>query len=263
MLDDLANASWGTLSLILGTSFVLYYIASAVYSWSRLRKVPAASFLANFSYLWVARETYSGRQYWMHRDLHRKHGLLVRVGPNEIVTNDVATIKRISGTDERWARDPYYKTGKFNPYHENLFSRLDPKEHRWAKSRASAAYSGRDTPDLEVGVNELVNTLISTIGSRYATSTPSAPVPPLLDMGKVSCYFTLDVITRLAFGKEFGYLDEEKDHYGFLGSLHDLWPQMSTCADVPWIRKFLFSPTFLALAGPKPTDKAGFGALMG
>lgn len=88
-------------------------------------------------------------------------------------------------------------------------------------------------------------------------------MPPLLDLYKTSGYFTLDVITRLAFGKEFGYLSEEKDHYNFMGSLHDLWPQMSTCADVPLIRNVLFSPFFLKLMGPKPTDKGGFGALMG
>ncbi|THZ19738.1 hypothetical protein D6C89_07579, partial [Aureobasidium pullulans] len=158
----------------------------------------------------------------------------------------------------RPARDPFYLTGKFNPYHDNLFSRLDLKEHKWAKSRTLAAYSGRKTLDLEVGVNNLIETLIAKIALKYAAPTANSQTACFLDLGKTSCYFTLDVITRLAFGREFSYLEHEKDHYNFLRSLHDLWPQMSTC-----IRKFLFSKPFLTLLGLKTTDKAGFGALIG
>lgn len=186
----------------------------------------------------------------------------MRVGPNSVVTNDPNVIRRITGVKEGWHRDSYYKAGKFNPYHDNLFSRLSPKEHTWAKSRTIAAYSGRETPDLEIGVNELVETLLERIENGYANHVDSLPTLPLMNLGKISNYFTIDVITRLAFGEAFGYLSEEKDHFNFLAGLHDLWPQMSSCADLPILRKILFSPTFLALLGPKPTDKMGFGALM-
>lgn len=268
----MASIDWATLVEIIAAISVLYYILTAIYSWNRLRAFPAASWSAHFSYLWLAKTTYSGRQYWVHRSLHKdSRGTsepFVRVGPNELVTNNPDVVKIISGTDERWRRDPFYITGRFNPYHDNLFSRLDPGEHRLAKSRTIAAYSGRETPDLEVGVDDVVKTLLSTMQGRYTTavnspSEDSCLVPPSLDLGKTSCYFTLDVITRLAFGQETGFLRADKDHYNFLGSLHELWPRMSTCADIPWIRKVLFSSFCLGLVGPKPTDKSGFGALMG
>ena len=73
----------------------------------------------------------------------------------------------------------------------------------------------------------------------------------------------MDVITRMGFGKAVGYLEDEKDHYDFLGTVDELWPRMSTVADVPWIRKFLFSPFVLKFVGPKTSDTKGFGALMG
>ena len=73
----------------------------------------------------------------------------------------------------------------------------------------------------------------------------------------------MDVITKLAFGQEFGFLQAEKDRYGFFKEVHSLWPQMSTVADVPWIRRIIFSKPFLKLLGPRPTDSHGFGALMG
>ncbi|TKW48238.1 hypothetical protein CTA1_4575 [Colletotrichum tanaceti] len=61
-------------------SLALWYVVSAVRAWHRLQHFPAPSLLASFSYLWLARTTYSGTQYWVHRELHRKHGPLVRVG---------------------------------------------------------------------------------------------------------------------------------------------------------------------------------------
>ncbi|GKT60929.1 pisatin demethylase [Colletotrichum tofieldiae] len=263
MSSFLITASYTSLLGAGAGILVFCYLLSALYSWNRLGAVPAASWTAHFSYLWLAKTTYSGRQYWVHRSLHKDKGPLVRVGPNEVVTNDPKLVRKISGTDERWARDPFYITGKFNPYHDNMFSILNPREHQLAKSRRLAAYSGRETPDLEIGMDTLVKTLIDMIETRYTSPVQDSRVPPLLDLGKTSCYFTLDVITRLAFGKEVGYLDSEKDHFGFLGSLHDLWPQMSTCADIPMLRKFLFSSFFLKFMGPKTTDKVGFGALMG
>lgn len=257
------SSSWITAFFICAGVSTLCYVVTAIYTWNRLRAFPAASWVAHFSYLWLAKTTYSGRQYWVHRELHKTRGPLVRVGPNEIVTDDPEMMRRINSTSSKWNRDPFYITGKFNPYHDNLFSRLDHQEHKAAKSRTISAYSGRETPDLEAGINRIVQTLIEVIGSKYATATAGSPVPPFLDLYHTSSYFTLDVITRLAFGKEFGYLSEQKDHYGFLHSLHNLWPQMSTCADIPWIRNTLFSPLFLKLLGPKPTDESGFGALMG
>ncbi|THY39203.1 hypothetical protein D6C98_10096 [Aureobasidium pullulans] len=141
----------------------------------RLAGVPAPSWTVHFSYLWLAMSTYSSKQYWIHKHLHKDLGPLVRIGPNEV-----------------------------------------------AKSRTLAAYSGRETPDLEVGVNNLIETLIAKIASKYAAPTANSQTACFLDLGKTSCYFTLDVITRLAFRREFGYLEHKKDHYNFLRSLHDL-----------------------------------------
>lgn len=219
------------------------------------------SYLASFSYLWLARTTYSGKQYWIHRDLHKKYGPLVRIGPNEILTDDPEIIKKISSARSAYSRDQWYITGRLNPYQDNMFTLLEPEVHNKAKAKLSSTYRGRGTPDLELAVNDQVNTLVRLLRQKYVSVTPNAS-QPLLDLGPLSSYFTMDVITRLAFGKEFGYLKDETDHYNFLQRLQELWPRMSTSADVPWIRNFLFSRTFLKVLGPKTTDKAGFGALM-
>ncbi|KAM0123762.1 hypothetical protein ACHAO1_011221 [Botrytis cinerea] len=260
MSNSILNLGSFACLLSLG-SIVLWYTISAVLAWYPLRKIPAPSFLATFSYLWLAKTTYSGKQYWIQRDLHKKYGPLVRIGPTDIITDDPEIIKKISSARSSHRRGDWYLTGRFNPYYDNMFTMLEPGPHAKAKARTAAAYSGRDMPDLEVGVNAQLQTLIGLMRSKYASNTVK-PHQPLLDLGQVSCFFTMDVITRLAFGEEFGYLKEETDQYGFLGEVRELWPRMSTSADTPWIRKFLFSPPLLKVLGPKPTDKTGFGALM-
>jgi hypothetical protein len=247
--------------LLLVGFFALWYTAKAAIAWYRLREFPAPSWIANFSYLWLGKTTYSGKQYWVHRELHKKYGPLVRIGPNEIITDDPDIIRKMSIARTHYARGDWYMTGRFNPYHDNSFTSLDPVKHSKDKARVSGIYNGREIgAELEPAIDEQVQQLIDLLRRKYAVPGEKQL---LLDLGKTSEFFTMDVITRLAFGQEFGYLKEEKDHYNFLEGVHDLWPQLSTMADVPWIRHILFSKTFLKLFGPKTTDKKGFGALMG
>ncbi|CBX99536.1 hypothetical protein LEMA_P087750.1 [Plenodomus lingam JN3] len=261
-LAQLSGSSWSSICLVCVTSLVFWRIKIAVTQYIRLRHIPSPSIFAAVSYIWLARTTYSGKQYWIHRDLHRQHGPLVRIGPNEITTDDPEILKKIASSGSTYSRGTWYLTGRFNPYHDNLFTILDPFAHKKAKTRSMPAYLGRDTPGLEVIINDKVKQLISILQRRYLAVLPGQD-PPLVDLGLISNYFTMDVITHLAFGHQVGYLQDEKDHYNFLGSVRKLWPQMSTSADVPWIRNILFSRPVLRFLGPKHTDKKGFGALMG
>lgn len=241
-------------------AFVTWYVVSALFTWWRLRQIPGP-FVAKFSYLWLGRTTHSGKQYYVHRELHKKYGPLVRIGPNYIITDEPDIIKNISSARSAFHRDGWYLTGRFNPYRDNLFTKLEPSVHSKAKLRLSGSYNGRETNNLEPNVDEQVQNLVGLLRRKYAVS-PQSSSRPLLDLGPTSNYFTLDVITKVAFGHEFGYLREETDLYNFMQHVRDLWPRMSTSADVPWIRRILFSKPFLLIFGPKTTDKDGFGALM-
>lgn len=237
-------------------SFTLWYIASSVFAWWKLRKFHSVSWFANFSYLWLAKTTYSGRMYWVHRELNNKHKL-VRVSPNELITGDPEIIHKINKERSGYHRGTWYTGGRLNPYYDNMFSQQDPTAHTKYKSRVAHGYTGREILDMEIGIDEQVSMLVSVMRDRYAHQHRH------LDLTELTTFFTMDVITRLAFGEAFGYLAQETDLYGFLGSLRALWPGTSAAADVSWARKILFSKPFLQLLGPSPRDKKGFGALMG
>ncbi|KAF7194939.1 Cytochrome P450 monooxygenase [Pseudocercospora fuligena] len=247
--------------------FILLAIAATgfatITSWWKLRHIPAASFWAPFTRLWIARITFSGKQYWKHREWHQKYGPLVRIGPQEVVTDSPAILRQINAINPSYNRGTYYKAGRFNPYHDNLFTTIEADAHSKARARSSAAYSGRETPGLEQRIDEQISTMMQLIRTKYAWSSAAKGDLQLLDLGHITNFFATDVISRIGFGYAIGYLQDDKDHYDFLGSIKRLWPYMSTIADLPWARAIFFSPLFLTLFGPKPTDRHGFGALMG
>lgn len=83
-----------------------------------------------------------------------------------------------------------------------------------------------------------------------------------MDFGEKASFFTLDVISDLAFGQAFGYLDSDEDVYEYLKITKAAIPFMMFVADVPVLADVLQSRLFRGLL-PSEADKAGFGAFIG
>ncbi|KAK9419585.1 putative Pisatin demethylase 7 [Seiridium unicorne] len=94
-----------------------------------------------------------------------------------------------------------------------MFTILDPEQHDKVKAMVAAAPSGRDTPGLESNVDDQVRSLIALIRGKYISSYGKLRA---LGLSGISVLFTLDVISKVALGDEFGYLRSEAD-------LHELY----------------------------------------
>ncbi|KAK8050652.1 Fumagillin dodecapentaenoate synthase [Apiospora phragmitis] len=255
------------IALVALAAFVLCYGAQAVVTWYRLRHIPGP-FLASFSYLWLGKVTRSTRQWYIYRDLPEQYGPLVRVGPNELSTDDPEIIRKISAVRSPYGKDSWYMGSRFNPYGDTMFTTLDVAAHDKQKAKTASAYSGRDTTALEGGVDEQVRELIALIRRKYLSkdvvANGSGVQEPsrLLDFSRIISFFTMDVITRAGFGQEFGYLKADEDLHDFLRSVRDNWSVIAVTLDVPWIRNVLYSDWFLRWFGPRTTDMAGMGKVM-
>ncbi|KAF4461893.1 pisatin demethylase, partial [Fusarium albosuccineum] len=183
----------------------------------------------------------------------------VRVGPNELITDDPEVLREVSGTKSAYAKTEWYKGNRFNPYHDPMFLITDPAEHDRAKAKLSPAYSGRDAPDLEANIDEQIQELIKLIKRKYVFK--SGDYRPML-WSRVAGLFTLDVISSLSLGKPFGCLSSDTDMHHFKDTLTRHVPIMSTATDVAWLRRLIFSPIFLKLFGPSEKDTVGIGKLM-
>lgn len=111
-----------------------YALVSALRSWHRLRHVPGP-FLAGFSYLGVLAATRSGQLATVYDRLAAQYGPLVRVGPDLLLTDDLALLRTMSA-----ARSPYGKGGDYkatirHPDHHSMLSTTDVAAHDEIKSR--------------------------------------------------------------------------------------------------------------------------------
>lgn len=73
------------------------------YSNSPLRQFPGP-ILARFTGIWRLLDVYRSRCDRTHLRLHRKHGSVVRMGPNVLSPSDLGLINRVYTTKGAWAK---------------------------------------------------------------------------------------------------------------------------------------------------------------
>lgn len=237
------------------------YLLSAFCTWHRLRNIPGP-FLGSFSYLWLAWAATSKRQEEIYRDINSSYGPLARVGPNELITDDPDLLRKLGAARGRYGKDKWYISSRFNPYQETLGTVLDNNAHDRIRAQVTAAYNGRDVDPVESCVDTQVDALLRLIRSKYVPTLDNTS-PPLLDLGSVTSYLAVDVISRALFGEEFGYLKTNSDSLGYLEQVQNYLPVMAYFMDIAWLRSIAFSKPFLAAFGPKTSDKTGMGRVMG
>jgi hypothetical protein len=261
-------ASAGAMDMViaLAAPSVLWYAASTVFAWWRLRRFPGPP-LASFSYAWGFLKIKSGRMERVLAENQRRYGPVMRIGPNELMVYDPDTLCHINGVRSTYTRGSWYQFLRMDPSGESILSEPDTARHDARKTVVTAPYSGpRRTVNLEAAVDSQVAVLVDLLATKYAYD-PSHPgrdgATKSFDFGSVMHDFTLDVITRVVLGKEWGNVANETDAFQFVSTMDAFVPYVQLIGIVPLLRSFFTSPLFLALAGPKPTDKSGVGQFLG
>lgn len=112
---------------------------------------------------------------------------------------------------------------------------------------------------MEGTVDEHVAKLIHLLETKYLSKDDQYhPV----DIAQKIQFFSLDVISDLAFGQPFGYIEEDTDVFDFIKITRSFFPVALVMANLPAVVTILHSRLFRS-ALPKETDKIGFGAFIG
>ncbi|KAK0671676.1 putative cytochrome P450 E-class, group IV [Cercophora samala] len=244
--------------------FMAYYLSTAIYChfFSPLRQFPGPP-TTSFSYYWLYQTHRSGRMFAHLTSANSKYGSMstIRVGPNDLITSDLEVIRRTSGARSKYTRSNWYKLNRLDPHNDAMFTTLDTKYHDELKAKLSAGYAGRDVPHLEGDIDLKLREVREVLGRK-------AEQAEMIDLAKLSQHFTLDSLSRIAFGHEADFetvLTEGADKHGvdYLGLVEKQAPKSVPVQSVP-ISRWLFGSAFvLNMIGPKATDKEGIGALMG
>ncbi|ETN46985.1 uncharacterized protein HMPREF1541_01175 [Cyphellophora europaea CBS 101466] len=170
-----------------------------------------------------------------------------------IITNDPSVIRAMTDTRSKFSRGHWYKGMRLDPRINNTLSEQDESRHRQLRAKLSP---GAHIPSLESRVDDRVVEVVQVLERYVAKPEPA-------DFARIAQYFALDVLTDLAFGRPFGFLRKEQDLYAYVKTSAKFLPLMELCNNHPCIHYLLSNTLVASIAGPKPTDKTGLGAVMG
>ena len=83
-----------------------------------------------------------------------------------------------------------------------------------------------------------------------------------MDLARKVQFLTLDIISMLAFGKQFGYVATDSDVYSYIKMTEESMPVMMVLTVFPALAKVLQSPLLRGLL-PSEHDRVGFGKFIG
>ncbi|OAA57143.1 Cytochrome P450 [Akanthomyces lecanii RCEF 1005] len=153
-----------------------------------------------------------------------------------------------------YRRSSWYDGMRFDPTKDNLLSLRNEEAHKTLRAKMAAGYSGREVDGLELKVDENIKRFMDLL-AKYADSEE------VLDLGRKVQYFTLDVISEIAFGQPFGFLETDSDVYRYIETTERTLPMVMVTTVIPVLVKMLAS-RFLRSALPSETDLFGFGRVI-
>ncbi|KAF2111803.1 cytochrome P450 [Lophiotrema nucula] len=238
---------------------VIYLLQSYARAWNRLRNFKGP-WSAAFSYFFMARTAASGKMNLIYTEVNRRYGSLARVGPNDLMTDDPDIIRRMGAARSTYKRSEWYEAMRVDPYVDSILSEMNVGIHDARRTKMAAAYQGKENPTLEPDIDVQIAAFIDLIKKSYLSR---GEIVKPMDFGKKAQFFTLDVITKVAYGEAFGYLEKDQDLHEYLETTEALLPFITFFAVVPLANAILNRSWVKQKVGPGPDDKTGLGKLMG
>ncbi|KAL6153170.1 hypothetical protein ACJQWK_03492 [Exserohilum turcicum] len=215
---------------------------------SPLRKV-SGPFAARFTDLWYFLRVRNGKFHLDNIELHKKHGEVVRYGPNRYSFSSQAALKTIYGHGAKFPKSDWYETWKTPGASQwSLFPDRSIPRHSENRRQYQSMYSMSSLITYEPYVDECAE-----LFSQRLQELASAGM--YTDMGHwLQCY-AFDVIGMITFSKRLGFLDRGEDVRGVMSALEDHMMYASTVGVYSWLHKYLY-PIRNWLAGPTGAGRA-------
>ena len=241
----------------------LIWVCHLLYRKYQSNSVPGP-WLGKFSRLWLVKTLATGDSARMFADVNREYGPLVRVSPNQVMTDDPDTISRMLATNSKYLRAHWFESLRVTPEIASIISERDLQKHKVLRYKLSPGFSGRGIDSIEGTVDKYMKIWVNHIASNW-TSEPGVTKP--FNVGAQIEYLTVDIISQMCLGRDFGYIEADRDILGFMHAvevgmianlqfsvLHELQALYRLLTRVPGLRRVLV---------PHREDKSGLGRMMG
>jgi hypothetical protein len=173
----ISSSTWGLTNLVTAAFFTLIvYISSWIVYTRTLHRFADVSgpFWASVSRGWLVAQVVRGDLEKTTRELHKKHGPLVRIAPDEISIAAPSAIKQLYGT----GRPVYKKTDFYLPMRSGIsafpdpLTITDPAQHAERKRIVSALYTTSAALEAEPYITACVKTLVSQLSAAAYANVP-------------------------------------------------------------------------------------------
>jgi hypothetical protein len=202
---------WAFASYALAVVLIIALI-DAVRTYRRLSHIPGPKSAA-FSRLWILLGLISGRFHAILGEANQTNGPLVRIGPNHLFVGDPEVWRRTCGARSPYRRGDWYNTMQFKPRSDNALSTRFEECYDELKRKMAAKYSGKENHGLEQCIDARVPDFINLVDRKYISTDKELK---WMDFGQIAQFFTLDVISDLAFGKPFGDVADDEDKFEYI-----------------------------------------------
>ena len=124
---------------------------------------------ARLSRIWMIKHSWRGDMHRTMIDLHKRHGKLVRTGPNEVSVSDLSAIKQIYGSGTKFRKSSWY--GVWQGHRKfDLFAERDESVHGAQRRLVSRIYSMESLKELETYVDDAISYFMDKMQERQGQS---------------------------------------------------------------------------------------------
>jgi hypothetical protein len=210
----------------------LVLVYSLVKNYLSLRSIPGP-LAASFTNLYRALLVYNRRPQEVHLCLHKKHGDLVRLGPQCVsVTGSTTYIAQIYGIGKGLVKSDFYScfqnmvNGKRAA---SLVAMTDESQHAKSKRLIAHAYSLSTLVEYEALVDRTTDVFLQTLEDRFVGQGK------VLDLGRYLQFFAFDVIGELTFSRRLGFIEQGVDVDGIIDAIGANFSYFSVLGQIPWL----------------------------
>lgn len=170
-------------------------------------------FFAKLSSLYSVRHAVKGSRHTDLYDLHLRHGVFVRYGPNHISINSASALEQIYGQKANVQKSSWCSSF----YSVSIFNAIDKNVHARKRRVMSQAFSDQALRGMEPHILSTIRHWCNGLGKNedQRTILPAGEWSTPKDMAHWAAYMVFDVLGEICFGESFG-TSVENDNRFFL-----------------------------------------------
>lgn len=215
-----------------------------------LNKYPSAHWLASYTDLWRYFDVKSCEAEKTHLAAHKKHGDIVRLGPNILSFADPRCIRIIYGLNKGMTKSDFYPVQQAVANGErlqSLFSTKDEEYHAKYRRCVNAAFSMTSLVEYEPLVDSTMNAFIEETRKRYCDTGLTCRFSKWLQ------FFAFDVIGELTWSKRLGFVERDEDVEGIVGFVGKFLSYAAPVGQLPLL-DLLFQKNPIKVSGQQRQD---------